>query len=76
MPFCGERHLSSNFVGFVFVCSATGELIKKGVYDAKEPRWIELSELKKMLLSEPEKFYAYHLSALKFYWAEKEKGNI
>jgi len=76
VPFCGERHLSSNFVGFVFVCSATGELIKKGVYDAKEPRWVKLSELRQMLTDETEKFYAYHLSALKFYVAEKEKGNI
>ena len=76
VPFCGERHLGSNFVGFVFVCSATGELIKKGVYDAKEPRWVKLSELRQMLTDETEKFYAYHLSALKFYVAEKEKGNI
>jgi 8-oxo-dGTP pyrophosphatase MutT (NUDIX family) len=76
VPFCGERHLGSNFVGFVFVCTATGELIKKGVYDAKEPRWVKLSKLKQMLTNEPEKFYAYHLSALKFYVAEKEKGSV
>jgi 8-oxo-dGTP pyrophosphatase MutT (NUDIX family) len=76
VPFCGERYLSSNFVGFVFVCTATGELIKKGVYDAKEPRWVKLSELNRILTNEPEKFYAYHLSTLKFYVAEKEKGNI
>lgn len=76
VPFCGGRHLGSSFVGFVFVCTATGELIKKGVYDAKQPRWVRLSRLKQMLADEPEKFYAYHLSALKFYASEKDKGNI
>jgi len=76
VPFCGERYLGSNYVGFAFVCTAKGELIEKGVYDAKEPRWVRLSELKKMLSNEPEKFYSYHLSTLKFYVEEKEKGNI
>ena len=27
VPFCGERYVGSNFVGFVFVCAAQGELI-------------------------------------------------
>ena len=76
MPFCGERYLGSNFVGFAFVCTAKGELIEKGVYDAKEPRWVKLLELKKMLDKEPERFYSYHLSTLEFYVEEKEKGNI
>jgi len=76
VPFCGERYLGSNFAGFAFVCTAQGELMQKGVYDAKEPRWVKFSELKKMLLNEPEKIYSYHLSTLKFYIEEKEKGNI
>jgi len=76
VPFCGERYLGSNFVGFVFVCMAQGELIEKGVYDAKEPKWVTLSELKEMLSKEPEMFYSYHLSTLKFYVEEKEKGRI
>jgi len=76
VPFCGEQHLGSNFVGFVFVCTARGELISKGVYDAKEPRWISLVELKRLVLKEPEKIYSYHLSALKYYVEQKEKGLI
>jgi len=76
VPFCGERFLGSNFVGFAFVCTAKGELVQKGVYDAKEPMWVKLSELKEMLTHEPEKIYSYHLSTLKFYVEEKEKGNI
>lgn len=76
VPLCGERYVGSNYVGFAFICTAEGKLIQKGVYDAKEPRWVKLSELKKMLSTEPEQFYAYHLSTLKFYVEEKEKGKI
>jgi len=76
VPFCGERFLGSNYVGFVFVCTAKGKLVKKGFYDAKEPRWMKLSELKEILSTEPGQLYAYHLSTLKFYVEEKEKGNI
>ena len=76
VPFCGERFLGSNYVGFAFVCTAKGELVEKGLYDAKEPRWVKFSELKKMLSTDPGKFYSYHLSTLKFYVDEKEKGNI
>jgi len=75
LPFCGESFLGSDFVGFAFVCTARGELRRKGVYDAKEPRWVTLSELKKMMSSEPERFFSYHLSTLKHYLEQKEKGN-
>jgi len=76
VPFCGERYLGSNFAGFVFICSAKGRLIKKGVFDAKQPRWVRLSDLKRLLRDEPEKIYSYHLSTLKFYVEEKEKSKI
>jgi len=74
VPFCGEGFLGSNFVGFAFVCTAKGELRRKGVYDAKEPRWVLFAELKRLVLNEPEKIYSYHLSTLKFYVDQKEKG--
>lgn len=73
VPFCGEQFFGSNYIGFVFVCTAKGELTQKGIYDAKEPRWVKLSELKKLLSQESEKIYPYHLSALKYYLQQKEK---
>jgi len=76
VPLCGERYLGSNFVGFVFVCTAKGELITKGFYDAKEPRWVRLEDLKRLVHEEPEKIYSYHLSALKYYVEQKEKGLV
>ena len=76
VPFCGERFLGSNYVGFVFVCSAKGKLRRKGLIDGKEPRWVSLAELKGLVLNEPEKLYSYHLSTLRYYVEQKEKGLI
>jgi len=76
VPFCGERYLGSNFVGFAFVCTARGELRREGVYDAKEPTWVPLAELKRLVLSEPEKIYSYHLSTLRYYVEQKERGLV
>jgi 8-oxo-dGTP pyrophosphatase MutT (NUDIX family) len=76
VPFCGERFLGSNYVGFVFVCSAEGTLRRKGLIDGKEPRWVSLAKLRKLLQDEPEKLYSYHLSALRYYVEQKEKGLI
>jgi len=76
VPFCGERYLGSNFVGFVFVCTARGRLRKKGVYDAKEPRWVRLNDLKRLVNDKPREVYSYHLSTLKYYLEQKEKGAI
>lgn len=76
VPFCGERFIGSNYVGFVFVCSAKGKLRRKGLIDGKEPRWVSLAELKRLVLGEPEKLYSYHLSTLKYYVEQKEEGLI
>jgi mutator protein MutT len=76
VPFCGERFMGSNYVGFVFVCSAKGRLRRKGLIDGKEPRWVTLAELKRLVLDEPEKLYSYHLSALKCYVEQKEQSLI
>ncbi len=73
VPFCGEQFLGSNYIGFVFMCTAKGELTQKGIYDAKEPRWVKLSELKEILSQESKKIYPYHLSALKYYVEQKEE---
>jgi 8-oxo-dGTP pyrophosphatase MutT (NUDIX family) len=76
VPFCGERFMGSDYVGFVFVCSARGKLRRKGLIDGKEPRWIPLAELRRLVIDEPEKLYSYHLSALKYYVEQKEQGLI
>lgn len=76
VPFCGERFVGSNYVGFVFVCTAKGELCKKGVIDGKEPRWVSFAELKRLVLDEPGKIFSYHLSTLKYYVEQREEGLV
>jgi len=76
VPFCGERFLGSNFVGFVFVCAAKGKLRSKGMIDGKEPRWVSFDKFKRLVSNEPERIYSYHLSTLKYYVEQKEKGLI
>jgi 8-oxo-dGTP pyrophosphatase MutT (NUDIX family) len=76
VPFCGEQFLGSYFIGFVFICRASGSLLQKGIYDGKDARWIKFSELKKLLSERPEDFFPYHLSALTYYIEQKEKGRI
>lgn len=74
VPFCGEQFLGSNYIGFVFICKATGKLLQKGIYDGKEPRWFKFSQLKKLLSEKPEEIFPYHLSALTYYAEQKEKA--
>jgi 8-oxo-dGTP diphosphatase len=73
VPFCGEQFLGSNYIGLVFVCKASGMLLRKGVYDGKDARWFKLSELKKILSGKPEEVFPYHLAALTYYVGQKEK---
>jgi hypothetical protein len=74
VPFCGEQFLGSSYIGFVFICKANGELLSKGIYDGKEPRWFKFSELQKLLSDKPGDIFPYHLSALTYYVELKTKG--
>lgn len=76
VPFCGNLFYGSFVVGFVFVCEANGDINYQNVNEAKNPRWIKLGELKRMIEKEPESFFPYYLGALKYYVDQKEKGLI
>jgi len=73
VPFCGEQFLGRRYIGFVFICKASGQLLQKGIYDGKEPRWFKFSELKKLLSDKPDEIFPYHLSALTYYVQQKGK---
>ncbi len=75
VPFCGEQRVDSKYLGFVFVCRAKGEL-KRDTRDARGQRWVRFSELKRLLESEPEQFFIYHVGVLKYYVEKKGKGEI
>lgn len=74
-PFCVNNYQESKRMGITFICRAEGEFIQKGVEDARDPRWVTLSNLKKMLGS-PEQFFTFDLAALMFYVRQKEAGKI
>jgi len=77
-PFICQQVLTKNngrlWFGFVFLCEVEGELkMQKG--ETKDPRWISLEELEKLLDEQPEKIFPHQYQALKYY-LEWEKSNI
>jgi 8-oxo-dGTP pyrophosphatase MutT (NUDIX family) len=76
VPFCGTSYSGFPVVGFIFVCEAEGELFKKGIDDAKEPRWVKFSELRKIVENEPDSIMPCYIPTLTYYIQKKEKGEI
>ena len=75
-PFCGNMYYNGYVVGFVFVCETKGDIDEQKMHEAKDPRWVKFSQLKRMIEKEPNSFFTYHLGALKYYVGQKEKGLI
>ena len=75
-PFCVNNYQEGTRINMAFICKAEGEFIQKGVDDARDPRWITLSNLKKMLEGNPDQFFTFDLAALKYYVQQKEAGKI
>ena len=74
VPFCGNTFCGSSVIGFIFLCEANGEIDYRNVNEAKNPRWVKISELKRIIEEEPKSFFPYYLGALKYYVDQKEKG--
>ncbi|KKQ25754.1 MAG: hypothetical protein US41_C0041G0009 [Parcubacteria group bacterium GW2011_GWB1_37_13] len=69
-PFICQQILTKNngklWLGFVFVCEVEGEpRTQKG--ETKDPRWVSLEELEKLLNEQPEKIFPHQYQALKYY---------
>ncbi len=73
-PFCGQSFLGSSRIGFVFLVKASGTLIQRGVVDAKDPKWVSLEEVRKLL--KEKKIWAYDCAALQYYLGQKAKKKI
>lgn len=74
-PFVCQQMLSSDkglpWVGFVFRCEVTG-VIKINTDEAKDPRWVTIGELKK-LLEKPSIFFPLQYPVLKYYAEHAEE---
>ena len=74
-PFICQQVLSTRnglpWIGFVFLCEVEGE-IKMQKTEAKDPIWVSLDELEKMIINEPDKIFPLQLPVLKYYlrWAK------
>ena len=69
-PFMCQQVLNKNdgklWFGFVFICEVEGEpKMQKG--ETKDPRWVSVKELKKLLNEQPEKIFPHQYQALKYY---------
>jgi len=75
-PFICQQVLSTRgglpWIGFVFLCEVEGT-IKMQESEAKDPMWITLDELEKILNHEPERIFPLQLPVLKYYlgWTKK-----
>lgn len=74
-PFICQQVLSTRnglpWIGFVFLCEVEGQ-IKMQELEAKDPIWVSLIELEKIIKTQPDKIFPLQLPALKYYleWAK------
>lgn len=69
-PFICQQVLETNsglpWIGFVFRCEVSGE-IKMQQSEAKDPRWITIPELTRILTKNPELVFSLQYTTLKYY---------
>ena len=69
-PFICQQVLTSNrgklWLGFVFICEVEGEP-KMQKDETKDPRWVSLKELEKLLDEKPESIFPHQYQVLKYY---------
>lgn len=76
-PFLCQQVTETNgglpWYGFVFLCQVTGE-VKMQLEEAKDPRWLDLNELKKFLDDAPQDVFSLQYATLKKYIEERSNG--
>jgi 8-oxo-dGTP diphosphatase len=65
-PFCVTQMQNGPFVGLIFLCKAIGQP-SQITDEARDIRWIAVSELRKIIELTPEKIYTAFLGSLKKY---------
>lgn len=76
-PFTCQQVFSKDngklWFGFVFICEVKGKpKMQKG--ETKDPQWVSIPELTKLVCKQPEKFFPHQLEILKYY-LESIRGN-
>jgi 8-oxo-dGTP diphosphatase len=73
-PFCCTQQLKDGkpWVGFVFICEVEeGEIVSQKE-EAKDGKWINVEELKKLFEESPEKFFTLEVGAWKYYFNDQQ----
>ena len=69
-PFICQEALETNnglpWMGFVFLCEVEGE-VRVDASEAKDPRWVSITELKEILKTSQEKIFPLQLPVLKYF---------
>ncbi len=69
-PFICQQVLETNggmpWIGFVFRCEVKGK-VKMQLSEAKDPQWLTVEELKKIIKSTPDKIFPLQFPVLKYY---------
>ena len=67
-PFCVTQNLSGAYsiLLLTFICEAEGELLERSD-ETEDIRWMPVSEVRRILAEEPERFFFMHLHALRKY---------
>ncbi|MFO0704121.1 MAG: NUDIX hydrolase, partial [Patescibacteria group bacterium] len=70
VPFLCQQSLETNgglpWIGFVFRCKVKGE-VKIQLEEAKDPKWLHIDELTKLIYEEPENIFPLQYPVLKHY---------
>lgn len=69
-PFICQQVLEAEgglpWIGFVFLCEVKGEIIAQSD-EAKDPHWVTVTELRKLVEQDPAKFFPLQLPVLQYY---------
>jgi hypothetical protein len=69
-PFCCVQQLKNSkpWVGFIFVCEVEPGEPTAQLSEAKNARWMPISEVKAIFNNSPEQLFALELPAWKYYF--------
>ena len=69
-PFICQQVLQTNdglpWIGFVFLCEVEGE-VRINQDEAKDPKWVSITELKATIVNNPEAIFPLQLPALEYF---------
>jgi len=69
-PFVCQQVLNTNgglpWIGFVFICEVSG-IVKIDKNEARNPRWMNVAELKELIYNYPGKIFPLQLPVLEYY---------